>query len=175
VQETAKECNKIEDWFEYIEEYEEELEIQLKAGRQKQADSVVFTTMHSAKGLEYDVVFLPDATEGIIPHKKSMKEADIEEERRLFYVAVTRAKNHLHVYVPGELYQKKQVVSRFVKEMGTTAKDLTPGTKIVHKKYGPGVINAADDKRLTIYFEKVQGERKISLMYALENELIKKV
>ncbi len=175
VQETAKECKKIEDWFEYIEEYEEELEIQLKAGRQKQADSVVFTTMHSAKGLEYDVVFLPDATEGIIPHKKSMKEADIEEERRLFYVAVTRAKNHLHVYVPGELYQKKQVVSRFVKEMGTTAKDLTPGTKIVHKKYGPGVINAADDKRLTIYFEKVQGERKISLMYALENELIKKV
>lgn len=174
VQETAKDCNKIEDWFEYIEEYEEELEIQLKAGRQKQADSVVFTTMHSAKGLEYDVVFLPDAAEGIIPHKKSMKEADIEEERRLFYVAVTRAKNYLHIYVPGELYQKKQVVSRFVKEMGTTAKDLTPGTKIVHKKYGPGVINAADDKRLTIYFEKVQGERKISLMYALENELIKK-
>jgi DNA helicase-2/ATP-dependent DNA helicase PcrA len=175
VQETAKECNKIEDWFEYIEEYEEELEIQLKAGRQKQADSVVFTTMHSAKGLEYDVVFLPDATEGIIPHKKSMNEADIEEERRLFYVAVTRAKNHLHVYVPCELYKKKQVVSRFVKEMGTTAKDLAPGTKIIHKKYGPGVINAADDKRLTIYFENVQGERKISLMYALENELIKKV
>jgi DNA helicase-2/ATP-dependent DNA helicase PcrA len=175
VQETAKECKKIEDWFQYIEDYEEELAMQLKAGRQKQTDSVVFTTMHSAKGLEYDVVFLPDATEGIIPHKKSMKEADIEEERRLFYVAVTRAKNHLHVYVPGELFQKKQVVSRFVKEMGTTAKDLTPGTKIIHKKYGPGVINAADDKRLTIYFEKVQGERKISLMYALENELIKKV
>ena len=175
VQETAKECKKIEDWFEYIEEYEEELEIQLKAGRQQQADSVVFTTMHSAKGLEYDVVFLPDATEGVIPHKKSMKDADIEEERRLFYVAVTRAKNHLHIFVPGELYQKKQVISRFVKEMGTTAKDLTPGTKIIHKKYGPGVINAADDKRLTIYFEKVQGERKISLMYALENDLIKKV
>ena len=175
VQETAKECKKIEDWFEYIEEYEEELEIQLKAGWQKQADSVVFTTMHSAKGLEYDVVFLPDATEGVIPHKKSMKEADIEEERRLFYVAVTRAKNYLHVFVPEELYQKRQIVSRFVKEMGTTAKDLTPGTKIIHKKYGTGVINAADDKRLTIYFEQVQGERKISLMYALENDLIKKV
>lgn len=175
VQETAKDCNKIEDWFEYIEEYEEELAAQLKAGRQKQADSVVFTTMHSAKGLEYDVVFLPDATEGVVPHKKSMKEADIEEERRLFYVAVTRAKNYLHIFVPEELFQKKQTISRFVKEMGTTAKELTPGTKIIHKKYGPGVINAADDKRLTIYFEKVQGERKISLVYALENDLIKKV
>ncbi len=175
VQETAKECRKIEDWFEYIEEYEEELAAQLKAGRQQQSDSVVFTTMHSAKGLEYDVVFLPDAAEGIIPHKKAMKEADIEEERRLFYVAVTRAKDYLHIYVPLELYQKKQVVSRFVKEMGIAAKDLTPGTKILHKKYGEGTITAADDKRLTIYFEKVQGERKISLMYALENELIRKL
>lgn len=175
VQETAKECKKIEDWFEYIEEYEEELADQMKAGRQKQADSVVFTTMHSAKGLEYDVVFLPDATEGIIPHKKALKEADIEEERRLFYVAVTRAKNYLHIYIPRELYQKEQIISRFVKEMGTTARELTPGTKIIHKKYGPGVINAADDKRLTIYFEKVQGERKISLMFALENDLIRKV
>lgn len=173
VQETAKECNKIEDWFAYIEEYEEELERQLKAGKQKYTDSVVFTTMHSAKGLEYDVVFLMDATEGMIPHKKALKEADIEEERRLFYVAVTRAKNHLHVFVPKELFQKEQTVSRFVKEMGMNAKDLTPGTAIVHKKYGKGVITAADEKRLTIYFEQVQGERKISLVYALENELIK--
>lgn len=175
VQETAKECRRIEDWFAYIEQYEEELAEQLKAGRQKQADSVVFTTMHSAKGLEYDVVFLPDAAEGVIPHKKALKEADIEEERRLFYVAVTRARNHLHIYVPKELYQKEQRQSRFVREMGTTARDLTPGTRVIHKKYGSGVIRAADDKRLTIYFEKVQGERKISVTYALENDLLRKI
>lgn len=175
VQETAKECKRIEDWFEYIEQYEEELADQLKAGRQKQADSVVFTTMHSAKGLEYDVVFLPDAAEGIIPHKKALKEADIEEERRLFYVAVTRAKNHLHIYAPRELYQKEQILSRFVKEMGTTARDLTPGTRIIHQKYGPGVIREADEKRLTIYFDNLQGERKISVMFALENDLIRKI
>lgn len=175
VQETAKECRRIEDWFEYIEQYEEELADQLKAGRQKQADSVVFTTMHSAKGLEYDVVFLPDAAEGIIPHKKALKEADIEEERRLFYVAVTRAKNHLHIYAPKELYQKEQILSRFVKEMGTTAKDLTPGSRIIHQKYGPGVIREADEKRLTIYFDNLQGERKISVMFALENDLIRKI
>lgn len=173
VQETARECQKIEDWFAYIEEYEEELKEQLKAGRQKTSDSVVFTTMHSAKGLEYQVVFVIDANEGIIPHKKALKEADIEEERRLFYVAVTRAKDHLYVFVPQELYQKKQTASRFVKEMGTSAKELTPGTKIIHKKYGPGVITGADDKRLTIYFERVQGERKISLVYALDQQLIK--
>lgn len=173
VQETAKECRKIEDWFEYIEEYEEELANQLKAGQQRFSDSVVFTTMHSAKGLEYKVVFIIDANEGIIPHKKAIKEADIEEERRLFYVAATRAKDYLHIFVPKELFQKDQIVSRFVKEMGTSAKDLKPGTSIIHKKYGEGIIREADEKRLTVYFERVQGERKISLVYALDNDLIR--
>ena len=173
IQETAKECPKIEDWFEYIEEYKEELAEQLKAGQRKNEDSVVFTTMHSAKGLEYQVVFVIDAVEGMIPYKKAIKEADIEEERRLFYVALTRAKNHLHLYVPKELYQKEQIISRFVKEMAMNAKDLKPGTRILHRKYGTGTIREADDKRLTIYFDRLNGERKISLLYVLENELIK--
>ena len=171
--ETAKEYKRIEDWFFYIEEYEEELKEQLRAGRKTAADSVVFTTMHSAKGLEYEVVFLIDANEGIIPHKKALKEADLEEERRLFYVAVTRAKNHLYIFVPEQLYQKEKTISRFVKEMGLRAKDLKPGTEIVHKKYGPGRIVSIDDKRVVIYFERYQGERRISVQFALENDLIR--
>lgn len=173
IQETAKEHQTIEDWFFAIEEYEEELKEQLKAGQQKAADSVVFTTMHSAKGLEYDVVFLIDANEGIIPHKKALKEADLEEERRLFYVAVTRAKNHLHIFVPKQLYQKDMTVSRFVKEMGMSEKELQPGMDIVHKKYGKGKIISRDDKRMKIYFERFAGERQISIQFALENELIR--
>ncbi|MDO4556094.1 MAG: ATP-dependent helicase [Lachnospiraceae bacterium] len=173
IQETAKEYKTIEDWFFYMEQYEEELKEQLKAGQKKASDSVVFTTMHSAKGLEYEVVFLIDANEGIIPHKKALKEADLEEERRLFYVAVTRAKNYLHIFVPKELYQKEMQPSRFVREMGLKAKDFPTGTKIVHKKYGPGEIVSADDKRLKIYFERLKGERQISLQFALENDLLR--
>jgi DNA helicase-2/ATP-dependent DNA helicase PcrA len=171
--ETAKDKETIEDWFFYIEEYEEELKEQLRAGKKATSDSVVFTTMHSAKGLEYDVVFLIDANEGIIPHKKAIKDADLEEERRLFYVAVTRAKNHLHIFVPEQHYQKEKTMSRFVKEMGMSAKDLKPGTEIIHQKYGSGKIVSVDDKRAIIYFERFHGERRISIQFALENDLIR--
>lgn len=60
-------------------------------------EGVIVSTMHSTKGLEFERVFLPDVNEDVIPHKKSMKEEDVEEERRLFYVGVTRAKKYLHI------------------------------------------------------------------------------
>ena len=72
--------------------------------------------MHSSKGLEYKVVFIIDANEGITPHRKAALEADLEEERRLFYVAMTRAKEHLHIYYTAERYHKKQEPSRFLEE-----------------------------------------------------------
>lgn len=56
-------------------------------------DAVQILTMHGAKGLEYEIVFLPDVNEGVAPHNKAVLDADVEEERRLFYVAMTRAKN----------------------------------------------------------------------------------
>lgn len=173
ITDTAKGYQKIEDWFFYIEEYEEELREQLRAGQKKAEDSVVFTTMHSAKGLEYDVVFLIDANEGIIPHKKALKDADLEEERRLFYVAVTRAKDYLHIFVPKQLYQKEMKISRFVKEMGIETGRLKPGTRIIHKKYGPGTILSTDEQRLMIQFDRLKGERRISIAFALEHDLIR--
>ena len=57
------------------------------------------TTMHSSKGLEYDTVFIIDANEGITPHKKAVFDVDIEEERRMFYVAMTRAKKKLYILI----------------------------------------------------------------------------
>ena len=73
-------------------------------------------TMHAAKGLEFDTVYIIEANEGQIPYKKALKEQGTEEERRLFYVAMTRAKEHLHVYYTGERYHKKQEPSRFLEE-----------------------------------------------------------
>ena len=81
-------------------------------------DRVTLSTMHSAKGLEYPVVFVVDANEGIVPHHKAGLSADIEEERRLFYVALTRAKDRLHVAAVRERYHRKTDVSRFIGEAG---------------------------------------------------------
>ena len=75
-------------------------------------------TMHSSKGLEFRVVYILDANEGITPHHKAVLDQDMEEERRMFYVAMTRAKERLHIYYVKERYHKKKEVSRFVKEAG---------------------------------------------------------
>ncbi len=63
-------------------------------------------TMHSAKGLEFDRVYLPDVNEGIIPGKEIKTEKEHEEERRLLYVAITRAKNELYLYYTKERNRK---------------------------------------------------------------------
>ena len=61
-------------------------------------DGVRIITMHSSKGLEFQNVFIPDLTEGNIPAKQAVSSEEIEEERRLFYVAMTRAKRRLYLY-----------------------------------------------------------------------------
>jgi DNA helicase-2/ATP-dependent DNA helicase PcrA len=68
-----------------------------EADEEEQRGKVNLMTIHAAKGLEFDIVFLVGLEDGIIPHARSLEESDgnIEEERRLFYVAMTRAKNHL--------------------------------------------------------------------------------
>ena len=71
--------------------------------------------MHACKGLEYPVVFLPDCNEGKVPHKKAASSEEIEEERRMFYVAMTRAKKHLEIlYIEDELKKHLQIC-RFLK------------------------------------------------------------
>ena len=70
----------------------------------------------SSKGLEYQIVFIPDANDGTIPHQRAILDADVEEERRLFYVAMTRAKERLHIYYVKERYHKPADVSPFVEE-----------------------------------------------------------
>ena len=71
--------------------------------------------MHACKGLEYPIVFLPDCNEGKVPHKKAITKEEIEEERRMFYVAMTRAKRHLEIlYIEDELKKHIQVC-RFLK------------------------------------------------------------
>ena len=116
--ESAAEFATFAEWKEHADRYEEELKKQNQEEREETKDRVTLSTMHSAKGLEYPVVFVVDANEGIVPHHKAGLPADIEEERRLFYVALTRAKDRLHVAAVKERYHRKTDVSRFVEEAG---------------------------------------------------------
>lgn len=115
LKESAAGFKTFDEWFAHIEAYKEEL-LRQAAQRRTETDAITLATMHSAKGLEFPIVYILDANEGITPHSRAMLDEDMEEERRLFYVAMTRAKTRLHVYAVRERYHKKAEVSRFVWE-----------------------------------------------------------
>lgn len=77
-------------------------------------DGVHLITMHASKGLEFDVVFLPDLNEGILPSRQADTQALVEEERRLFYVAITRARNSLYLLYVAGTSQSPMPISRFL-------------------------------------------------------------
>ena len=116
IQEEAREFSTYSEWFKHIEDYNLELKEQVSS-MGKTTDAVNLCTMHSSKGLEYKVVYIIDANEGIMPYNKAVLESEIEEERRMFYVAMTRAKEDLHIFYTKERYNKKQEISRFVSEI----------------------------------------------------------
>ena len=116
IMDSTKNVKTYEAWLEYIEKYTLNLKESNSTARQKN-NGVILTTMHGSKGLEYNTVFIIDANEGITPHKKSVSEIEISEERRMFYVAMTRAIKNLHIYYSKTRYNKEMEVSRFVAEI----------------------------------------------------------
>ena len=169
--EEAKPYKTYEEWFIHIDEYYEKLKEQARK-KNLEMDSVEIATMHSAKGLEYDNVYILDANETIMPHQKATLPEDLEEERRLFYVAVTRAKNHLAVYSVKEKYNKPLSVSRFVGEMLMDPEQLKEGARVVHKRYKEGTIMKVTDGKMTIYFDKLKKQLTFDMKYAVANRLI---
>ena len=116
IEEAAKPYASLEEWFGHVQEYTEALRLKERQRSLKQ-DGVRLMTIHAAKGLEFDTVFLIEANEGRIPYKKAKTEQETEEERRLFYVAMTRAKEVLKICYVKTKNGKETSPSRFVEEL----------------------------------------------------------
>ena len=116
IQERAKEYKTLEDWFEHISQYRQELERKAKSDKYN-PDAISLLTMHSAKGLEFHSVFIIEANEDVCPYRKAEIVEDMEEERRMFYVAMTRAKKKLVISYVKERNGKPMFPSRFVNEL----------------------------------------------------------
>lgn len=116
IQESAKGFASVDKWVFHMKEYEEQL---TRIARQKNANpnSVELATFHSAKGLEFANVFIMEVNESWVPYRKSVLERDIEEERRLLYVGLTRAKEKLWISYVKEIHNKSSEPSRFIKEI----------------------------------------------------------
>ena len=117
IQESAAGMTSLAQWEEHIQNYTKRLAEQ--AGQQKQAkEGVTVSTLHAVKGLEYRHVYILNVNEGSIPYRKAVLPEAIEEERRLFYVGMTRAKEKLTLCFVRRQFEKEREPSRFLEEAG---------------------------------------------------------
>ena len=170
----------INEYLEHIEKVKSEI---IESRNNKNSEGVIFTTMHSAKGLEFPYVYIIGANEGTIPHEKSYdieddkkrKEA-IEEERRLLYVGITRAQDELYISSPKNKYGRKVFQSRFIDEIKSPTKEdikaIKIGDKIVHNKFGDGVIIGKDGKMIEVKFKR--GVKDLDYSICFKNGIITK-
>lgn len=183
--ELLEEISSSAEGFVNIADYIEHIRKIVESYRQKyrdnkKNDSVALMTMHKAKGLEFEQVFIAGAVDGVIPYSKDtdLSPIELEDERRLFYVAMTRAKSNLFIFVPKHRFSQKVSSSRFLGEIDTWLKDYKDtfecGDKIHHRDFGDGIIKEID-KASGEYCIKVDFNgniKKLNLNILIKNRII---
>ncbi len=161
----------ITEFLVHVQNVEEEIE---KSKGDK--NGVILSTIHGVKGMEFKNVYIINCDEETIPHKSSIDE-NIEEERRLFYVAVTRAIHNLYIFSPKTIRGKFYEPSRFIAEGEFTEESLKveygvkKGDSIYHRTYAEGIVKGLKDDKISIKFKDGE-ERSFSLRVLMENNLI---
>lgn len=193
--ELSKEYSAADDFIKAMSGFEE----RISRFSNKENSRITLTTVHSAKGLEFDVVFLIDMVDGVLPTTAAIEssekgeEADIESEARLFYVAVTRARERLVIYHANSMYGQQATQSRFITHLLKSGKmtsmrtaikrsipkvqmDLAPYTqkKMVHNFFGEGIVLRIDSEVALVRFAE-HGNKEINLRYCLEKKLIREI
>ena len=115
--ERAKGLKTLEEWFEQAERCTELLNAEKRRMDREGQEGVQLMTLHSSKGLEFDTVFIAGVNEGMLPYRRMQTKEETEEERRLFYVGMTRAKEELIITYPLTKNGKDLTPSRFVSEL----------------------------------------------------------
>lgn len=170
--EIVKMIGSREDSPEKLLERLKELERIIREKKEERECRFILSTMHASKGLEYDTVYLLDVVDGILPEKvlTSMNTASkeeigaYEEERRLFYVGATRAKNQLNIFATGkpsrfcnELLEKNISAESYQK----LSDELGEGVIVKHRKFGKGVVTEIEGEHIRIRFG--DDEKKMDL------------
>ncbi len=179
-----------------LEDFLEDISLVADVSEHNENDeAITLMTMHSAKGLEFKIVFLAGMEENIMPHSMSLQDKDgIEEERRLCYVAITRAKERLYITnakrrmlfgntamnppsrfigeIDPDLIEKDEStmlkdISSFEKEKyySNESTDYKCGEVVNHQVFGRGVVIDCDDRFVTVAFNKRYGIKKFLSNY----------
>ncbi len=173
----ARSCPSLERFLSRLEEMDKVI---LNHSQRGTPCAVTLSTIHSSKGLEFDRVFLIDVLEGRLPSDQAVErqmEGDMalmEEEARLFYVAVTRAKNQLEIVSSarsdGGMVMPSRFIHRLVGEKKSGEFSLTAGERIKHKYFGEGTVLRLDEENhnIEIKFDRF-GIKTLSTKVALSN------
>jgi DNA helicase-2/ATP-dependent DNA helicase PcrA len=161
----------------------------LQGSEEMQGNGVRLMSLHAAKGLEFSAVFMPGMEEGLLPHRRSLNRNEhIEEERRLCYVGMTRARRHLYfTYAHFRMLGGQALIghpSRFIAEMGrqqvrfrsstryhakSRLHSVSVGDRVAHARWGSGSVTAVEGEGraalVTIHFDE-GGRHKLQLFHA---------
>ena len=177
---------EVEDPYSKVRDYLESLALFTDSDDITDEDKVLLMTFHNAKGLEFPLVFMTGMEENIFPNQKSENEFDIQEERRLCYVGMTRAEKKLYLTYSstrtlwgGTNYN---LPSRFLDEAkpffneievshsdeinSLDPKEDTAGKKVTHEKYGKGVVIETSGNEITIDFGDEWGIKHLDIEWA---------
>jgi len=171
----AEEYNAIIRFLAHVDEVSEELK---KNKKDISKDAVILSTIHGVKGMEFKNVFVINCCEENIPHKNSLPD-NIEEERRLFYVGITRAIDNLWIGFTKDIRGKAKKPSRFIEECklninGDCRGAYKVGDTVKHMSFGVGKIVALDSEIIEIEFSKGI-KRKFDAVIIGNNRLISRI
>lgn len=176
LKEAAKPFNSIATFLAHVEHVCEEFEKNARKSRNE--NCVILSTIHGVKGMEFKNVFIINCVEEIIPHINSI-DTHLEEERRLFFVAVTRAMDNIFICIPENIRGKRKESSRFIEECKINPfqhlQDIyKAGDNIYHNSFGKGQIISLDRNIVQIMFMN-NILRKFDILVLHSNGLIKRL
>lgn len=168
----AEEYKTIITFLVHVDQVEKEITNNKKDDNK---NSVILSTIHGVKGMEFKNIFIINCNEENIPHLNSI-DKNIEEERRLFYVGITRTIENLWLCISNEIRGKNKKASRFIEECKLNSlfeNTYNSGEIIIHKTFGKGEIKHIDEKKIQIEFDD-EFIRTFDVMVIYNNGLIKK-
>lgn len=169
----CKDYKNINEFLCHVESVEENI----KNSNEKEKNGIILSTIHGVKGMEFENVFLINCNEGLMPHSNNNGDAlSLEEERRLFYVAITRTIDNIWLCITENIKGNRRRVSRFIDECSLQEqknKDyIREGMEVVHKVFGKGKIIEVGDNYLSIMFND-EIKRKFDTILTLNSGLLK--
>ena len=170
----AKQFDTVGEWFKYAEKTSMKIQ---ESNKMKNENGIVLSTMHRSKGLEWNTVFIVNCYEGMIPHRESTGKEETEEERRLFYVAMTRARDHLYVLNPKKddspFAKEADLMTDSEKRKAKAVPKYLPGKPVIHRGFGSGNIVSYSEDYVFVRFKS--GTKKLKFPETFLDGIIKYV